>query len=87
VRGRSDERDHTDPRSVLPLAHLLVRILHDHADELRPEVTAGRRAVLGVGGQFTRDALDLALSEPDLSTAEIADLVTVMVIDGLRLRQ
>jgi AcrR family transcriptional regulator len=85
-RGRLDTRDHTDPRAMLLLPQLLVRILHDHADELRPEVTASSAAVLGFAGLFTRSAIDLALSEGELGTAEIADLLTVLVVDGVRRR-
>jgi AcrR family transcriptional regulator len=84
TRGPLDERDPVDPRAVLPLPDLLVRVLYDHADVLRPELTATHKAALAFGAVVTRTTIDLALSDPVSSATEVAGTVVGLTLDGAR---
>jgi hypothetical protein len=84
TRGEVDERDHTDPRATLPLHQLLVRVLYDHHDELRPELMDSPASTLAFAALVTRHAIWLALSEPDLTTSRIAALLVSFALDGAR---
>jgi AcrR family transcriptional regulator len=86
-QGPPRTKDPSDPRVLVPLPVLLVPPLLAHADEVRPPYAESATAAFDSAAMLTSQALQLCMTRPLLSPADVAHRVCDTTLAGMLRRR
>jgi AcrR family transcriptional regulator len=87
AKGPPRGQDPADPRTLVPLPSLLVTPLLAHAEEIRPPYAESAAAAFESASMLTTQALQLCMTRPLLSPADVAHRVCDTTLAGMLRRR